>query len=428
MKNANPSSSTSNSEFLDLNKKIKIESWLEDSRIVDSSVGSDELEYFDTFPILEELEYHERLLKYPNPSWVDAKIIIKNLNNIKISCMIGHFLKRQAYIDLESPINVMSKQHYKRIMNKGLESRQKPSNSSKNNNFVGRVRGLKVFIGNLTYESLGWHLEEVHVTWAHLEKKRTRLRTCTNIHQEVLFSERGDGAAGIKRRRHDLSGDGVWILATMSQRSRLKVNLEPSTRKPAFVCIAVDTSRETRPGIYGSHVVCMGKAGKRFAFVRFIKVFNLDRLVENLCTIWIGRYHLYANSVRFERSHKSFSAPTANAAEVPKKSFVPQYSNARPGSYANVVNGAAWSRETFKKIGKKWGETLNLEDNVDTSFGCKRLCVKTAHPNPSFIDNKENNYASEEESDFVPNNNDPNNHINEEVFGDVYGSDDDGVP
>nr|GEX89539.1 RNA-directed DNA polymerase, eukaryota [Tanacetum cinerariifolium] len=40
----------------------------------------------------------------------------------------------------------------------------------------------------------------------------------------------------------------------------------------------------------------------------------------------------------------------------------------------------AWSRETFKKIEKKWGETLDLEDNVDTSFGCKRLCVKTAHP------------------------------------------------
>nr|GFB57692.1 RNA-directed DNA polymerase, eukaryota [Tanacetum cinerariifolium] len=66
------------------------------------------------------------------------------------------------------------------------------------------------------------------------------------------------------------------------------------------------------------------------------------------------------------------------------------------------------------------GETLDLEDNVDTSLGCKRLCVKTAHP--------EKDYASEEESDFVPNNNDPNNYINEEVFGDVYGSDDDGVP
>nr|GEX40758.1 reverse transcriptase domain-containing protein [Tanacetum cinerariifolium] len=34
---------------------------------------------------------------------------------------------------------------------------------------------------------------------------------------------------GIKRRRRDLSGDGVWILATASQHSRLKVNLEPST-------------------------------------------------------------------------------------------------------------------------------------------------------------------------------------------------------
>nr|GEY41505.1 protein kinase-like domain, concanavalin A-like lectin/glucanase domain protein [Tanacetum cinerariifolium] len=32
------------------------------------------------------------------------------------------------------------------------KSRQKPSNPSKNSNFVGRVRGLKVLIGNFTYE------------------------------------------------------------------------------------------------------------------------------------------------------------------------------------------------------------------------------------------------------------------------------------
>ncbi|GJX90054.1 protein kinase-like domain, concanavalin A-like lectin/glucanase domain protein [Tanacetum coccineum] len=152
MENANPSSSTSNSEFLDPKKKIEIESWIEDSRIIDSLVSSDEIEYFDTFPTLEELEYHEWLLNYPKPSWVRAKIRTENLNNIKIYCMIGHFLKRQAYIDLESPINVMSKQNYEGIMNKGLESRHKPSNPSKNNNFVGRVRGLKVFIGNFTYE------------------------------------------------------------------------------------------------------------------------------------------------------------------------------------------------------------------------------------------------------------------------------------
>ncbi|GJW52818.1 hypothetical protein Tco_0096903 [Tanacetum coccineum] len=152
MENANPSSSTPNSEFLDPKKKLEIESWLEDSKIVDPLVSSDDLEYFDTFPTLEELGYHEWLLKYPKPSWVKAKIRTENLNNIKISCMICHFLKRQDYIDLESPINVMSKQHYKWIMSKGQESRQKPSNPSKNSNFVGRVWGLKFFVGNFTYE------------------------------------------------------------------------------------------------------------------------------------------------------------------------------------------------------------------------------------------------------------------------------------
>ncbi|GKD05431.1 hypothetical protein Tco_1180405 [Tanacetum coccineum] len=68
---------------------------------------------------------------------------------------------------------------------------------------------------------LGWHLEEIHVTWTHLEKKRTRLRTYTKIHQEVLFTECGDGIRSTKRHHHDLSGDGVWILATPSQRMDL---------------------------------------------------------------------------------------------------------------------------------------------------------------------------------------------------------------
>ncbi|GJU43296.1 hypothetical protein Tco_1200562 [Tanacetum coccineum] len=76
---------------------------------------------------------------------------------------------------------------------------------------------------------LGWHLEEIHVTWAYLENKQTRLWTCTKIHQEVLFSERGDDVAGIKRRCRYLSSDGVWILVMASQRSQLKVDLDPST-------------------------------------------------------------------------------------------------------------------------------------------------------------------------------------------------------
>nr|GEY13783.1 RNA-directed DNA polymerase, eukaryota [Tanacetum cinerariifolium] len=49
------------------------------------------------------------------------------------------------------------------------------------------------------------------------------------------------------------------------------------------------------------------KAGKKFAYVRFLKVDNLDRLIDNLCTIWIDRLRLHANAVRFQRESRVFS-------------------------------------------------------------------------------------------------------------------------
>nr|GEU58179.1 Rho GDP-dissociation inhibitor 1-like [Tanacetum cinerariifolium] len=49
--------------------------------------------------------------------------------------------------------------------------------------------------------------------------------------------------------------------------------------------------------------------GNRFAFIRIIKVDDIDRLVANLCTIWIGRFHLHENVARFLREHKP-SAPS----------------------------------------------------------------------------------------------------------------------
>ncbi|GKC63737.1 MAK10-like protein, partial [Tanacetum coccineum] len=72
----------------------------------------DNLKYFDIFTTIKELGYHEWLLKNPQPPWVKAKIRIENLNNIKFSCMISHFDKKQAYLDVELPVNVMSRLHY----------------------------------------------------------------------------------------------------------------------------------------------------------------------------------------------------------------------------------------------------------------------------------------------------------------------------
>nr|GEY03975.1 hypothetical protein [Tanacetum cinerariifolium] len=95
---------------LTLRKKIEVELWLENNGSVDSLVSlenefeekeEDDLEYFDTFPTIEELGYH--------------KCLLKTLDFLGIS-------------------------------------RRKPTIPKKICNFVGRVRGLKVFVGNFTYE------------------------------------------------------------------------------------------------------------------------------------------------------------------------------------------------------------------------------------------------------------------------------------
>ncbi|GJW85647.1 hypothetical protein Tco_0158792 [Tanacetum coccineum] len=110
----------------------------------------DSLKHFDTFLAIKELRYHEWLLKNPRPPWVKAKVRTGNLNNGKFSCMIGHFDKKQAYLDMESTINVMSRLHNNWIISERLVPRRKPSNLGKICNFVGRVKGLKVFVGNFT--------------------------------------------------------------------------------------------------------------------------------------------------------------------------------------------------------------------------------------------------------------------------------------
>ncbi|GKB16238.1 RNA-directed DNA polymerase, eukaryota, partial [Tanacetum coccineum] len=235
------------------------------------------------------------------------------------------------------------------------------------------------------------------------------------------------------------------------------------------------------------------KAGKRFAFVRFIRVENIDRLVGNLCTIWIGRLHLHANVFRYERPSKpsnsegyvhtnvytpssSFAATIKgtnqpNAPSIPT-SILPalvlddtcvnerdlsRHVMGRVKDFNSIPNlrtllfkeefpevakhdfvsdervvwvdieGSplnVWTRETFLKIGKKWGEIMDIEENLDSSFARKRLCIKTKQPdnilekfkvvfkgkvfmarakelftwNPIFLEHKESEYISDDES------------------------------
>nr|GFC51701.1 hypothetical protein [Tanacetum cinerariifolium] len=67
-----------------------------------------------------------------------------------------------------------------------------------------------------------------------------------------------------------------------------------------------------------------------------------DRLIENLNTIWIGRFHLFAIPVRFERPKKLNLSPNNNA--VAASSYPRGVDQAKgqfqTGSYVNVVNGS----------------------------------------------------------------------------------------
>ncbi|GJR01505.1 DNA helicase [Tanacetum coccineum] len=47
---------------------------------------------------------------------------------------------------------------------------------------------LELKVGTLMrFLALGWHLEEIHVTWAHLEKKQARLQTYTKSLEDLCI-------------------------------------------------------------------------------------------------------------------------------------------------------------------------------------------------------------------------------------------------
>nr|GEW44279.1 nucleotide-binding alpha-beta plait domain-containing protein [Tanacetum cinerariifolium] len=90
------------------------------------------------------------------------------------------------------------------------------------------------------------------------------------------------------------------------------------------------------------------KNGKRFGFVRFINVFNDERLVNNLNTVWIDRFKLHANIARFHRPPVSNSKNTKKGGEntkggSPKLQMIDNSklnANTKVGhSYVGVVKG-----------------------------------------------------------------------------------------
>nr|GEW33459.1 RNA-directed DNA polymerase, eukaryota, reverse transcriptase zinc-binding domain protein [Tanacetum cinerariifolium] len=75
------------------------------------------------------------------------------------------------------------------------------------------------------------------------------------------------------------------------------------------------------------------KLGKRFAFARFRKVSNVDFLIKNLRSVWLGSFHLFANVARFNRENSSGSTQkTSNFNPSPAQ----QYNGSKP-SFASIL-------------------------------------------------------------------------------------------
>ncbi|GJZ07868.1 hypothetical protein Tco_0542151 [Tanacetum coccineum] len=82
----------------------------------------------DKFPTEEELAYHKELLGEPQPpfSTLEPKIRRGDPWSLKIPCVIGTVYTGHAYIDLQSPINIMSRAYYNKIREKLFQARRNP--------------------------------------------------------------------------------------------------------------------------------------------------------------------------------------------------------------------------------------------------------------------------------------------------------------
>ncbi|GKE46656.1 hypothetical protein Tco_1477914, partial [Tanacetum coccineum] len=120
----------------------------EEGSITTEGVGA---KHFNIFLTRSELAYHKYLMCSPIPSiFLKSPIIMKGCpSNLKIPCNIGHVHVEKAYIDPNSPLNIMTRIMYNWIMRRKLDPRENLNRGV--SNFTGRIKGMHVFIENFTY-------------------------------------------------------------------------------------------------------------------------------------------------------------------------------------------------------------------------------------------------------------------------------------
>ncbi|GJR11897.1 RNA-directed DNA polymerase, eukaryota [Tanacetum coccineum] len=135
------------------------------------------------------------------------------------------------------------------------------------------------------------------------------------------------------------------------------------------------------------------KEGKRFGFVRFINVFSVERLVDNLCTIWVNRLKLHANLARFTRAPLNSKKVHVKANVVPSRDATKHVRTDNGGihvsaSYANVAKAQVSGELADSKPALVLDDSCANNADFSLSLNCK-LKEFSSLPNLNKILNEE---------------------------------------
>ncbi|GJS45824.1 nucleotide-binding alpha-beta plait domain-containing protein [Tanacetum coccineum] len=119
------------------------------------------------------------------------------------------------------------------------------------------------------------------------------------------------------------------------------------------------------------------KAGKRFGFVRFIKVFDVERLVNNLCTVWVGRHKLHANLPRFQReplnnhsnSHNDNGVKRGNSGDAHNGGKKPVYND------VNSDSGLHGYANSYMHVVKRGTQPQNVVEESKPAIVLDETCL-----------------------------------------------------
>ncbi|GJZ31103.1 hypothetical protein Tco_0576150 [Tanacetum coccineum] len=149
--NTNPPSRPDPSISFISEKVCKLNSFLESLNLVPPSSNT---QFVCTKENDEDVIFVELIKKYDDSSEEELGMDKRgNPSNLKIPCNIGHVHVDKAYIDLNSPINVLTRMQYNWIIRKQLKLREDPEGISGISNFTRRIKGMHIFLENFTYVS-----------------------------------------------------------------------------------------------------------------------------------------------------------------------------------------------------------------------------------------------------------------------------------